>query len=91
MGTTKEVLDTCKLEKLDWKLSLATSSNHCKNLNAPIVTLSLTLKDRGGELQKKTMELTVPEFQVSEWHQHDIIHTGPFVSSRFELMTLLAF
>ena len=91
MGTVKEVFDTCKLERLDWKLSLATSSNYCKNLNAPIVTLSLTLKDRADELQKKTMELTMPEFQVSEWHRQDFINTSLvlIVLSRFELMTLV--
>ena len=53
-----------QLTKFDWKLSMACSSNNCKNLDAPTVTLKFHLKDESNRETTKTVEMTLNEFQV---------------------------
>ena len=45
---------------------MATSSNLCKNLNSPFVSLTLTVAQSDGKINTKSIEMTIPEFQVSK-------------------------
>jgi len=63
MISNKNEFKIGEVEKMDWKLSMSTSSSSCKNLDTPIVTLKLTLKNDNDERKYQSMELTIPEFQ----------------------------
>ena len=52
------------LVDFDWKVGMACTSNHCKNLDAPIVTVKFHLKDDSNQAYSKTIEMTLAEFQV---------------------------
>ena len=63
MVSTHEVR-RAELLKMDWKLSTAISSNHCKNLDAPFVTLFFTLKDADEMHVRRSIEMNIQQFQV---------------------------
>lgn len=45
---------------------MATSSSLCKNLNSPFVSVTLTVAQPDGKINTKSIEMTIPEFQVSK-------------------------
>ena len=52
---------------MDWKLGVAMSSNGCKALNVPYVTLQLKVMESPGEVKVHSIELSLKQFQVSIW------------------------
>uniref|UniRef100_A0A672I2P3 TBC1 domain family member 4 n=1 Tax=Salarias fasciatus TaxID=181472 RepID=A0A672I2P3_SALFA len=55
-----------QLVDLQWKLGMAVSSDACRSLNSPYVTLLLKIARPSGEIIQRAFELTVPQFQVPE-------------------------
>lgn len=53
-----------QLIDIQWKVGVAMSSDQCKNLNSPFVTLTLTVSDPAGNLKTHTLELTMEQFRV---------------------------
>ena len=54
-----------QLVDVQWKVGVAMSSDECKSLSSPFVTLSLTVANPSGQLQTHTLELTMIQFRVS--------------------------
>ncbi|EDV19851.1 uncharacterized protein TRIADDRAFT_32872, partial [Trichoplax adhaerens] len=52
-----------KLIDMQWKLSFATSSNRCPNMNTPLVTVMLTIALPSGSTRKKYLQLELSEFK----------------------------
>ena len=55
-----------QLVSMDWKLGVAMSSSSCRSLNSPYVSLQLRIAESGGNIRLQTVEMTIPEFQVSQ-------------------------
>lgn len=53
-----------QLVDFDWKVSMTCSSNLCKNLDTPLVTVKFHLKDESDNAYCKTTEMNLAEFQV---------------------------
>ncbi|XP_030642988.1 COMM domain-containing protein 6 [Chanos chanos] len=52
-----------QLVDLQWKLGMAVSSDTCRSLNSPYVSLVLKIADTSGEISYKSFEMTIPQFQ----------------------------
>ncbi|XP_062580614.1 COMM domain-containing protein 6-like [Saccostrea cucullata] len=52
-----------KLIDMKWKLGVAVSSDECKSLNSPYVTMTLKVADPSGKISTHSREMTVPQFQ----------------------------
>ncbi len=50
---------------MDWKLGVAMSSSSCRSLTSPYISLQLRIAESGGNIKLQTVEMTIPEFQVS--------------------------
>ncbi|XP_028847462.1 COMM domain-containing protein 6 [Denticeps clupeoides] len=64
--TCQEILPAVRIGQLvdlRWKLAMAVSSDTCRSLNSPYVTLSLKVADSSGEVTHKSFEMTIPQFQ----------------------------
>ncbi|NXD67643.1 COMD6 protein, partial [Eolophus roseicapillus] len=48
---------------IKWKLGVAMSSDTCRSLKYPYVTVTLTVADASGQLTDKTFEMTIPQFK----------------------------
>ncbi|KAJ8253386.1 hypothetical protein GJAV_G00212350 [Gymnothorax javanicus] len=48
---------------VQWKLGMAISSDSCRSLNSPYVTLLLKIADTSGQISSKSFEMTIPQFQ----------------------------
>uniref|UniRef100_A0A8C6IXX1 COMM domain-containing protein 6 n=2 Tax=Melopsittacus undulatus TaxID=13146 RepID=A0A8C6IXX1_MELUD len=48
---------------IKWKLGVAMSSDTCRSLKYPYVTVTLTVADPSGQLTDKTFEMTIPQFK----------------------------
>ncbi|XP_012689445.1 COMM domain-containing protein 6 isoform X1 [Clupea harengus] len=48
---------------MQWKLGMAVSSDTCRSLNSPYVSLLLKVADTSGEVSYKSFEMTIPQFQ----------------------------
>ncbi|XP_060563437.1 COMM domain-containing protein 6-like isoform X3 [Ruditapes philippinarum] len=59
------VLGVGQLIDVQWKVGMAMSSDTCRQLNSPFVTLTLTVADAGGNLKTHPLELTMDQFRVS--------------------------
>ncbi|XP_059826400.1 COMM domain-containing protein 6 isoform X2 [Hypanus sabinus] len=59
----KHMLTVGQLVDLEWKLGMAVSSDSCKSLNCPYVTIALKVADPSGEIIRRSFEMTVPQFQ----------------------------
>lgn len=53
-----------QLVDMQWKLGMAVSSDTCRSLNSPYVTLLLKVADPSGHICQKSFEMTIPQFQV---------------------------
>lgn len=49
---------------IQWKLGMAVSSDTCRSLNSPYVTVLLKLVEPSGQIRQKSFEMTIPQFQV---------------------------
>ncbi|XP_051479057.1 COMM domain-containing protein 6 isoform X1 [Apus apus] len=48
---------------MKWKLGVAMSSDTCRSLKYPYVTVTLKVADPSGQIRDKTFEMTVPQFK----------------------------
>lgn len=59
-----ETLSIGKLVSMETKLGVAVSSDSCKRLNTPFVTLLLKIEDAGGVVTSHSVELSLAQFQT---------------------------
>ncbi|XP_053733968.1 COMM domain-containing protein 6 [Synchiropus splendidus] len=59
----QDTLSVGQLVDVQWKLSLAVSSDTCRSLNSPFVTLLLKIAEPSGQISQRSFEMTVPQFQ----------------------------
>ncbi|XP_002738030.1 COMM domain-containing protein 6-like [Saccoglossus kowalevskii] len=59
----QQMLNIGQLVDMKWKLGMAMSSDACRNLNSPYVSMTLNVADSSGRHTTKTFEMTIPEFQ----------------------------
>lgn len=52
-----------QLVDMQWKLGMAVSSDTCRSLNSPYVSLRLKILEPSGQISYKSIEMTVPQFQ----------------------------
>lgn len=52
-----------QLVDIQWKLGMAVSSDSCRSLNSPIISVLMKIADTSGEVSYKSFEMTVPQFQ----------------------------
>ncbi|XP_064413788.1 COMM domain-containing protein 6 isoform X2 [Latimeria chalumnae] len=52
-----------QLVDFHWKLGMAVSSDSCRTLNYPYVSITLEVADSSGQITYKSFEMTVPQFQ----------------------------
>ncbi|XP_041055434.1 COMM domain-containing protein 6 isoform X1 [Carcharodon carcharias] len=62
-GDAKHMLTVGQLVDLQWKLGMAVSSDSCRSLNHPYVTMMLKVADPTGEIISRSFEMTIPQFQ----------------------------
>ncbi|KAM4795980.1 COMM domain-containing protein 6 [Rhinophrynus dorsalis] len=60
---TRDLVPVGELVDFQWKIGMAVSSDSCRSLNHPYVTVSLKVADYSGQIKSKVFEMTVPEFQ----------------------------
>ncbi|NWX89197.1 COMD6 protein, partial [Nothoprocta ornata] len=48
---------------LSWKLGVAMSSDTCRSLKYPYVTVTLKVADPSGQVTNKSFEMTIPQFK----------------------------
>ena len=53
-----------KLVDFQWKLGMAVSSDRCRSLKYPYVAVKLKVADPSGQVNTKSIEMTIPQFQV---------------------------
>uniref|UniRef100_A0A8C1IIZ2 TBC1 domain family member 4 n=1 Tax=Cyprinus carpio TaxID=7962 RepID=A0A8C1IIZ2_CYPCA len=51
---------------IQWKLGMAVSSDTCRSLNSPFISVLMKIADTSGEMSYKSFEMTVQQFQVPE-------------------------
>ncbi len=49
---------------MQWKLGMAVSSDTCRSLNSPYVSLLLKIVEPSGQICQRSFEMTIPQFQV---------------------------
>ncbi|KAJ6652633.1 hypothetical protein lerEdw1_011247 [Lerista edwardsae] len=59
----KNVAAVGQLIDFQWKLGMAVSSDSCKSLKSPYVTMTIKVADVMGHITTRTFEMTVPQFQ----------------------------
>ncbi|XP_072252719.1 COMM domain-containing protein 6 [Leuresthes tenuis] len=52
-----------QLVDMEWKLGTAVSSDTCRSLNSPYVTVLLKYVEPSGQISQRSFEMTVPQFQ----------------------------
>uniref|UniRef100_A0A3P8S346 COMM domain-containing protein 6 n=1 Tax=Amphiprion percula TaxID=161767 RepID=A0A3P8S346_AMPPE len=57
------VLSIGQLVDMQWKLGMAVSSDSCRSLNSPYVTLLLKIVEPSGQICQRSFEMTIPQFQ----------------------------
>lgn len=57
------MLSVGQLVDMQWKLGMAVSSDTCRSLNSPYVTLLLKIAKPSGQIIQRAFELTIPQFQ----------------------------
>uniref|UniRef100_A0A8C0B3G0 COMM domain-containing protein 6 n=1 Tax=Buteo japonicus TaxID=224669 RepID=A0A8C0B3G0_9AVES len=50
-------------KNIKWKLGVAMSSDTCRSLKYPYVTVTLKVADPSGQITDKSFEMTVPQFK----------------------------
>ncbi|NXX74037.1 COMD6 protein, partial [Urocolius indicus] len=48
---------------LKWKLGVAMSSDNCRSLKYPYVTVTLKVADPSGQITDRSFEMTIPQFK----------------------------
>ncbi|XP_075938004.1 COMM domain-containing protein 6 [Anarhichas minor] len=57
------MLSIGQLVDLQWKLGMAVSSDTCRSLNSPYVSLLLKIVEPSGQICHRSFEMTIPQFQ----------------------------
>ncbi|XP_059199596.1 COMM domain-containing protein 6 [Centropristis striata] len=57
------MLSIGQLVDLQWKLGMAVSSDTCRSLNSPYVSLLLKIIEPSGQICHRSFEMTIPQFQ----------------------------
>ncbi|XP_031725991.1 COMM domain-containing protein 6 [Anarrhichthys ocellatus] len=57
------MLSIGQLVDLQWKLGMAVSSDTCRSLNSPYVSLLLKIVEPSGQIYHRSFEMTIPQFQ----------------------------
>ncbi|XP_008280207.1 COMM domain-containing protein 6 [Stegastes partitus] len=57
------MLSIGQLVDMQWKLGMAVSSDTCRSLNSPYVTLLLKIVEPSGQIRQRSFEMTIPQFQ----------------------------
>lgn len=52
-----------QLVDIQWKLGMAVSSDTCRSLNSPFISVLMKIVDTSGEMSYKSFEMTVQQFQ----------------------------
>ncbi|XP_034418089.1 COMM domain-containing protein 6 [Cyclopterus lumpus] len=52
-----------QLVDMQWKLGMAVSSDTCRSLNSPYVSLLLKVVEPSGQIRHRSFEMTIPQFQ----------------------------
>ncbi|XP_071335357.1 COMM domain-containing protein 6 isoform X2 [Trachinotus anak] len=52
-----------QLVDMQWKLGMAVSSDTCRSLNSPYVSLMLKIVEPSGQICQRSFEMTIPQFQ----------------------------
>ncbi|KAI5621348.1 COMM domain-containing protein 6 [Silurus asotus] len=52
-----------QLVDIQWKLGMAVSSDTCRSLNSPYISVLMKIADTSGEISYKSFEMTVIQFQ----------------------------
>uniref|UniRef100_A0A8C7Y4F2 TBC1 domain family member 4 n=1 Tax=Oryzias sinensis TaxID=183150 RepID=A0A8C7Y4F2_9TELE len=60
------ILRSLQVVDVQWRLGMAVSSDICRSLNSPYVTLLLKVAEPSGLICQKSFEMSVPQFQVPE-------------------------
>ncbi|MEE6470976.1 hypothetical protein FKM82_009130 [Ascaphus truei] len=60
---TRGLLPVGQLVDFQWKIGMAVSSDSCRALNHPYVTVALQVANYSGQITSKVFEMTIPEFQ----------------------------
>ncbi|KAK6291255.1 hypothetical protein J4Q44_G00383540 [Coregonus suidteri] len=66
VNTHQEVqamLSIGQLVDMQWKLGMAVSSDTCRSLNSPYVSLLLKIADTSGQISQRSFEMTIAQFQ----------------------------
>ncbi|XP_041713433.1 COMM domain-containing protein 6 isoform X2 [Coregonus clupeaformis] len=65
VNTHQEVqamLSIGQLVDMQWKLGMAVSSDTCRSLNSPYVSLLLKIADTSGQISQRSFEMTIAQF-----------------------------
>ncbi|XP_056245586.1 COMM domain-containing protein 6 [Seriola aureovittata] len=57
------MLSIGQLVDIQWKLGMAVSSDTCRSLNSPYVSLLLKIIEPSGQICQRSFEMTIPQFQ----------------------------
>ncbi|XP_051259032.1 COMM domain-containing protein 6 isoform X1 [Dicentrarchus labrax] len=57
------MLSISQLVDMQWKLGMAVSSDTCRSLNSPYVSLLLKIVEPSGQISQRSFEMTIPQFQ----------------------------
>ncbi|XP_029314256.1 COMM domain-containing protein 6 [Cottoperca gobio] len=57
------MLSIGQLVDMQWKLGMAVSSDTCRSLNSPYVSLRLKIVEPSGQICQRSLEMTIPQFQ----------------------------
>ncbi|XP_042350335.1 COMM domain-containing protein 6 [Plectropomus leopardus] len=57
------VLSIGQLVDMQWRLGMAVSSDTCRSLNSPYVSLLLKIVEPSGQICQRSFEMTIPQFQ----------------------------
>ncbi|XP_068121342.1 COMM domain-containing protein 6 [Hyperolius riggenbachi] len=60
---SRDVLSASQLVDFQWKIGMAVSSDSCRSLNHPYITVSLKVADSSGQVISKVFEMSISEFQ----------------------------
>ncbi|MED6248798.1 hypothetical protein ATANTOWER_005240 [Ataeniobius toweri] len=59
----QSLLSIGQLVDMQWKLGMAVSSDTCRSLNSPFVSLLLKIVEPSGQICQRAFEMTIPQFQ----------------------------
>lgn len=59
----QSMLSIGQLVDMQWKLGMAVSSDTCRSLNSPYVSLLLKIVEPSGQICQRSFEMTIPQFQ----------------------------